>query len=224
MKKIFLSNLIILGCGMLTSCGVGTTGVSFNPQQQTTPTQQATTGGDILGSVANQLVGGNSILGNIISTFAPGITTNQSTIVGTWKYAKPCVQFESENLLAKAGGTLAASKVEEKLAAVYQLAGIKAGACNFVFGNNNTVQYTIGGRTSTGTYTFNAQNKTITITTQHGVQVTAYVSIVGNMMGLTFDASKLLSLAGAASSLMNKGMTALIGNYNGMKVGFAFTK
>lgn len=134
------------------------------------------------------------------------------------------MQFESESFLAQAGGTMAASKTEEKLASLYQLAGIKPGACTFVFGNDDSVQYTIGGNTFEGTYSFDSANKTVTITTQAGLQITSFVSVAGNNMGLTFDASKLLSLAGGASALLSGTLSTVIGNYKGMKLGFEFTK
>lgn len=211
---------------MLVACGPGTTGVSYNPQarNQQTNSNATTSGSDMLGAAVNKMAGGNSILSDIISTFGAGLTTNKSTIVGTWKYTKPCVQFESESLLAKAGGSMAASKVEEKLEAIYQIAGIKPGACTFVFNNDNTMQYTMGGRTSQGKYSFDSKSKTITITTNGGMQVVAYVSVAGSNMGLTFDATKLLSLAGSASTMMNSSVSAILGNYKGMKIGFEFSK
>lgn len=220
MKKIIISLAAIIGCAMLNSCGLGATGASQPAQTQTS---SSPTGGDILSSAVNQ-VAGNSAIGNIISIFAPGITTSKSTIVGTWKYTKPCVQFDSENLLAKAGGSVAATKVESKLESIYQIAGIKPGACTFTFNNDNTMQYVIGGKTLKGTYSFNSSNKTITIKTQAGAQITAYVSVSGSKMGLTFDSSKLLTIAGGAASLMNSSISAIIGSYNGMKLGFEFNK
>lgn len=227
MKKSILSTATIIGCAMLTSCGLGTAGIAYNPQANSVskPTASTqTTGADMLGTVLNQAASGSSILSNIISTFAPGITTNKNTIVGTWNYSKPCVQFESESFLAQAGGSVAATKTEEKLASIYQFAGIKPGACTFVFGTDDTVQYTIGGNTHTGKYSFDTANKTVTITTQAGLQVTSFVSIAGNNMGLTFDVSKLLALAGSASTMLNGTLATVIGNYKGMKLGFEFTK
>lgn len=214
MKKTFISILGVIGCALMTSCGLGTAGTALAQQQPTA-------------SVATQQVStGSNILSNIISTFASGLLTNQATITGTWNYEQPCVQFESENLLAKAGGTVAAASVQNKLATLYQMVGIKKGACTFTFNNDNTCTYTIAGRTSHGTYTFDATNKTITITTALGLKVTAYVSVSIGKMGLTFDATKLLSLVTAVSGNVSSlgGLSSIIGNYNGMKVGFEFSK
>lgn len=224
MKKSFISLTVALGCTVLTSCGgLGTLGAnggnSLGTDLLTTLATSALTGGT--GADAT-----GSLLGNIISTFASGVSTNQNTIVGTWTYTQPCVQFESESLLAKAGGTLVANKVETTLATYYQKVGIKPGSFQMAFGQDGTLQYAIGSKTGTGTYTYNATNKTITITTQLGAQMTAYVSVTGNAMGLTFDASKLLSLVSAAGTSVSSlsSISSIAGQYSGMKVGFQMQK
>lgn len=229
MKKAFISIVAVLGCGLLTSCGLGTTGT-------TTSDGSSSTGvADILGSLLTNATGTSgststsstgSILSNIISVFAGDVLTSQSTLVGTWNYSKPCVQFESESLLAKAGGTMIADKAESTLETYYQKIGIKKGSCKFVFGSDNSLQYTIGSKTYTGSYTFDSSKKTVTITTQLGAQVTAYVSITGTTMGLTFDASKLLTLLNSASSVSStlSSISSIASNYSGMKLGFEFSK
>lgn len=215
MKKIYSAIVALVATFALSSCGgLGTMGQATGGS--TTAAEAVTTSG----------AGYGNILGNLISTFAGGIMTNQQSIQGTWTYAKPCVQFESENLLAKAGGSVAASRTEEKLATYYQLVGIKPGAFTFTFASDGTCHYAIGQRTMTGRYTFNAEKKQVTITTQTGINVTAYVSVSLNQLGLTFDASKLLQLAsgfGAQSSQLGI-ISSLAGSFTGMKIGFAFNK
>lgn len=236
MKKFFINAAAIIGCTMLSSCGfAGTTNGATTTTDTPQPTQEQTapSGQDILGKVLNGVAakaGQGSVLGDIISTFGKGITTSQSSLVGTWNYAKPCVQFESESLLSKAGGSMMSNKVESTLETYYQKVGIKAGACKFVFNKDNTLQYSFGGKTYNGKYAFNADTKQVTITTQHGANVTAYVSIAGSSMGLTFDANKLLTLVqGASTKLSSQNSTIatiskLAGNFNGMKLGFEFTR
>ncbi|MCQ2220350.1 MAG: DUF4923 family protein [Prevotella sp.] len=213
MKKFYSLIVAAVVCVSLSSCGgaLGTLGT-------TSPYNSAFSGDNTSNT--------SGLIGNLISTFAGGILTNQATLVGTWNYAKPCVQFESQNLLAQAGGTMAATTIENKLATYYQKIGLTPGKAQFVFGQNGQLQYTIGGRTMTGKYAFDANKRTVTITTQAGMNVTAYVSISLNQMALTFDASKMLSLvnsaSAAASTLSN--LTALTGSFSGMKLGFTFSK
>lgn len=214
MKKTILA--AFAAATLLTSCGGGASllqamAANNNGTQQQTATT-ATSGG--------------GLLSNIISTFAGGILTNQSTIVGTWTYQRPCVQFESENLLAKAGGSVAATKVESQLETYYQKVGIKPGTFTFTFDKDNTCKWAIGSRTSQGTYTFDSSAKTITIKTQTGMNIKAYVSVTGSSMGLTFDASKLLTLVSAASTVSSQLSTisTLASSFSGMKLGFELTK
>ena len=232
MKKVTYSIAVALCCGLLTSCGFGTTGTATTA---TNNTQQTVGAGDILGAILTNSAGGSTtttaanagnVLSDIISVFAGDILTNKNTLVGTWNYQKPCVQFESENLLAKAGGTLVSNKVEATLEAYYQKVGIKPGACKFVFGSDNSLKYTIGSKTMQGSYTFDSNKKTVTITTALGTKVTAYVSISGTAMGLTFDASKLLTLISSASSVSSSlsSISTIASNYSGMKLGFEFSK
>lgn len=231
MKKTLLSIATVLSLGLFASCGMGTTGNAGS-------TTQSNGTADLLGAVAGSLLSGQtgvsantisdagSILGNIISTFGGNTSTSQSSLIGTWTYQKPCVQFESESLLAKAGGSLIASKMESKLDGYYQKIGMKAGACKFVFAKDNTMQYTIGGNTYQGTYKFDSSKCQVVLTTSLGTSITAYVSINGNNMGLTFDSSKLLTLLKSASSLSSQLSTisSLSGSYTGMKSGFQFVK
>ncbi len=216
MKKVKISLISLLLCSMLTGCGtMGTMGQS-GTATSTQPTTQAGAG----------TTKGSSVLGNIISSVLNGIGTNQNALVGTWTYSKPCVQFESDNLLTKAGGAVMAEKVEKQLVSYYQKVGIKPGSCQFVFNKDKTMQYTIGSKTYKGTYEFHADNKTITITTQSGTNVSAYVTIVQNGLGLTFDVTKLLTFiqnSGAVSSQLGT-ISAIAQNYTGMKLGFEFVR
>ncbi|MCF0245054.1 MAG: DUF4923 family protein, partial [Bacteroidaceae bacterium] len=57
---------------------------------------------------------------------------------------------------------------------------------------------------------------------------TSYISVSGNQMTMTFDASKILSLiqgVGASSSNSTiSSISSIINSYSGMKAGFTFTK
>ena len=78
MKKVTYSIAVALCCGLLTSCGFGTTGTA------TTDNSQQTVGaGDILGAILTNSAGGSTaastgnVLGDIISVFAGDILTNK---------------------------------------------------------------------------------------------------------------------------------------------------
>ena len=65
-----------------------------------------------------------SILTGVAKAVVGDKATTESSIIGTWKYVGPQCQFESENLLAKAGGEVAAKEVEEKMQIVYDKVGM----------------------------------------------------------------------------------------------------
>lgn len=52
-----------------------------------------------------------------ISKVVNAVTGHTETVdmTGTWRYTGSAIEFESENLLKKAGGTVAASAAEQKL-------------------------------------------------------------------------------------------------------------
>ena len=72
-----------------------------------------------------------------ISKVVNAITGTPETIdmTGTWNYKGSAVEFESENLLMKAGGAAAATMAENKLDEQLSKVGIKAGQMNYTFPN-----------------------------------------------------------------------------------------
>lgn len=221
MKRKYLSIFAAISLSF-TSC--------LAPMQTTTTQNPGTTQtpGGAAGPMGNLGELGD-ILGNILASVTGSITTTQANLIGTWTYTEPCVQFESDNLLKKAGGAAAATKVENQLVSIYNMVGITPGRLVFTFTNDGNVSYQIGSRTFTGTYTFDSKNKIVNIKTASGMNVNAYVTISGRNMSLCFDSSKVLSLFSAAGGLANVSSTlgtiaGIAQNFNGMKTGFKFSR
>ncbi len=133
-----------------------------------------------------------SILTGVAKAVVGDKATTSSSIIGTWKYVGPQCQFESENLLAKAGGEVAAKEVEEKMQTVYDRIGMSG--CEYTFNEDGTYSYTLKKRTMSGTYTFDDKEKTITMKGKLGVKTVAHVTVTGNDMSLVFNADKLMSV------------------------------
>lgn len=243
MKKIIIAGAILLSCAMGQNVQAQSilsnllSGVANAAAQSTTNSVSKgssvqDTKTEVLGSVLNSVVGNttngatNSLLTNLISAVTGDVTTTGTSIVGSWNYSKPSVQFESENYLTQAGGSAIAEKVESKLASMYKLVGIKAGKMKFTFDNSGNVTYGVGSITRTGTYTFDSSSKTITITTSTGASIKAYVTVSGNNLYLTFDGTKLFTLMKTLGSRFNalSTITTIAESYSGMKVGFCFIK
>lgn len=230
MKKLFFT------IALSASCLFPTQAQSVLTDLLNSAASSAMNGGsgqDILGSVVNSALGsatGNqdtgNLIGNLISSVTGNVTTTQANLVGNWSYTQPAVQFTSENYLTQAGGTVIASKIESKLQTYYKMVGIKAGKMKFVFDNNGNVTYSVGKISRNGTYTFDKDEKTVSIRTTTGTVIKAYVTISGPTMTLTFDATKLMNLMTTLGSKFQslQTITSLASAYDGMKVGFKFGK
>lgn len=168
-----------------------------------------------------------SLLTSVAQSVVGDKTTTASSIVGTWSYSGPKCQFESESLLAEAGGTVAAEKVESELESVYSTIGLSS--CTYTFGDDDSYSSTLGKVKSSGTYTFDDDAKTITMKTKLGIKTVAYVTVTGSTMSLVFDADKLMSLLKTVAGLSSSASTALstistiADEYDGMKLGFELT-
>lgn len=154
--------------------------------------------------------------------------TTATSIKGTWKYSGPACEFESDNLLSKAGGTAAATKIENKIAPTLKKLGVTG--ITYTFDGDGNYTSKIKKRETKGTYKFDSKNKTITFTPAVGKAYTAYVSTQGSTMSLTFSANKLMSALQAISSATSKLSTTasvlgtVMSSYKGMRVGFEMKK
>lgn len=222
MKK----NLILVAAAamMLASCGtsaLGTVGTAvlsnvLNGGQQTTQTAEASqtqtsTGGGLLGA----------ILGSVIS----GGTLTQQALVGNWTYYQPGCAFSSDNLLAKAGGEVAANEIRTKLQPTLQKVGIKSSNTSISFKEDGTFAAKIGGKSWSGNYTFDPETSKITM---QGLllNMNCYAKKNTNGISLLFESSKLLTLLQTMSALSGNTSLQTIGelskSYDGLRLGFDF--
>ena len=169
-----------------------------------------------------------SILSGVAKAVVGNKATTASSIIGTWTYSGPECQFESENLLAKAGGEMAAKEVEEKMIAVYNKVGMNN--IRYTFNEDGTYSYQMKKRTVTGSYVFDDAAKTITMTGKLGLKTVAYVTVTGNDMSMVFKADKLMSIlktiTGAASKVNSTAATinSVAEAYDGLMLGFELMK
>ena len=169
-----------------------------------------------------------SILSGVAKAVVGNKATTASSIIGTWTYSGPECQFESENLLAKAGGEMAAKEVEEKMIAVYNKVGMND--IRYTFNEDGTYSYQMKKRTVTGSYVFDDAAKTITMTGKLGLKTVAYVTVTGNDMSMVFKADKLMSIlktiTGAASKVNSTAATinSVAEAYDGLMLGFELKK
>lgn len=175
---------------------------------------QAQSIGDLLTGLGKTLVGDKA--------------TTAASLKGTWTYTGPACEFESDNLLSKAGGSAVSKKIENKITPVLKKYGVQG--IVYTFDGNGNYTTTIKKRTIKGTYTFDSKEKTITFKPHYGKEYTANVSILKNQMTLVFNADKLMHVLQTISNTAAKQnstaatINTLMKNYNGMRLGFRLKK
>ena len=184
-------------------------------------------GGSNAGNGSNSSSNAGSIINGILNNVIGSGTFKQADLCHTWKYSKPGCAFTSENLLAKAGGEIAASKVENKLEGYYKKFGFSSSNTYFTFNTDGTFSAKIDGKAWNGTYTFDEKTHAIQL---KGLLLSAsgYATKTTNGISLRFDQKKLLNLIKALSAFKGSSTLSAVGsianNYDGMRVGFEMTK
>lgn len=156
--------------------------------------------------------------------------TGKSTVSmeGTWNFSGSAVEFESDNLLQKAGGAVAASAVESKLDEQLEKIGIKEGELSFTFNADSTFQAQMGSKSLSGTYSYDDSSQNVGLKISKLINLSAKVNCTSSQMDLLFDADKLLSLITAISSKSSnttlQTISSLAESYDGMMLGLALEK
>nr|WP_293537158.1 DUF4923 family protein [Prevotella sp.] len=173
---------------------------------------------------------GSSIINGILNNVIGSATFSQADLCAhTWKYSKPGCAFTSENLLAKAGGEIAASKIEEDLSKYYSKFGFSKSNTYFTFKTDGTFAAKIDGKSWNGTYTFDEKTHAIQL---KGLLLSAsgFATRTANGISLLFEQKKLLTLIKTLSKLNLTGSTtmsavsSIVDNYDGVRIGFEMTK
>jgi len=166
------------------------------------------------------------IIGSVLGQFYD--TTTKKALVGSWVYEEPAIQFESQNLLDKAGGVVASQNVADNITPYFEMIGLKTGGIALDLREDNTCTITLGGQTIDGTYEFDDETKKLSLKAGFIPLPAAYLSIVNNQMAMTYDSSMLLNLIKVIGSTSNQStfssVASLADSYDGMKTGFTFMK
>ena len=184
-------------------------------------------GGSNAGNGSNSSSNAGSIINGILNNVIGSGTFKKEDLCYTWKYSKPGCAFISENLLAKAGGEIAANKVEEKLEDYYKKFGFSSSNTYFTFNTDDTFSAKIDGKAWNGNYTFDEKTHAIQM---NGLLLSAsgYATKTTNGISLLFDQKKLLNLIKALSAFKSSSTLSAVGNiannYDGMRIGFEMTK
>ena len=166
------------------------------------------------------------IIGSVLGQFYD--TTTKKALVGSWVYEEPAIQFESQNLLDKAGGVVASQSVADNITPYFEMLGLKTGGIALDLREDTTCTIILGGHTIDGTYEFDDETKKLSLKAGFIPLPAAYLSIVNNQMAMTYDSSMLLNLIKVIGSTSNQStfssVASLADSYDGMKTGFTFKK
>ena len=196
MKKVMVG-LAALVCIAMTSCG--------NMSQ-----------------VLSAMTNGTGVV-NAISSVIGLDKVKAQNLIATLSYSGPGCAFTSENLLAKAGGEVAAVQIEEKLLPYYKQVGISSSNTFITFNEDGTFTSKIAGTPFSGKYTFDEATQKITL---KGLllSVNCYAKKEINGISILFEAKKLLTVLQTMSAMSGNKDLQTIGdlskNYEGVRVGF----
>ncbi len=222
-----------------TSSSTATSSAAASTPTTSTSTLATTNSGYSAGSVVAGVLGGllgggtttgSSIINGILNNVIGSATFSQADLCAhTWKYSKPGCAFTSENLLAKAGGEIAASKVEEDLSKYYSKFGFSKSNTYFTFKTDGTFAAKIDGKSWNGTYTFDEKTHAIQLKDLL-LSASGFATRTANGISLLFEQKKLLTLIKTLSKLNLTGSTtmsavsSIVDNYDGVRIGFEMTK
>ena len=175
----------------------------------------------------------SSAVKDAVTAVTGGKQLSVENLAGTWTYVNPAIQLEGDNALKNVAASVAASEIEKKLNEYCAKVGIEAGAFNYTFNADSTFTSQLKGRTLNGTYSFNAEEKTIEL--KYGklsklnlATMTAYVVLSDDQLSLLFNVDKLLDFLTKLSSLSDntalQTINKLASEYDGMKLGFELSK
>lgn len=251
MKKLLIACAIIGGmssCGSVlslnSSYGENTDEKVVETPQQ--PTVNTTTEGNadvaLLGGLLGALAGENAaesngegtaltsggvvtgLLGAILNSFT---TVDERTIVGTWNFKGSAFVFESENALANLGSEAVAQQVETTVDQYLAKYNIKEGVCSITFNADGSYVLVTGERFVEGTYELNVETKELTMT--FGMfKTTTFLVYDAGTINLLYQSDGLLKMMksigakGGSSAFVL--LSKLLDQYDGMRIGMAFTK
>ena len=191
-------------------------------------------------SIAATSCGSSSNLGSILSTIGSSGTmanvftsvigldkVTQKGLIGTWNYDGPGCAFTSENLLAKAGGEVAATKIEQEMEPYFTKAGINSGNTRVTFNEDMTFTATIAGKSFSGKYAFDEESAKVTLQSLL-FSINCYAKREYRGIALLFESKKLLTVLQTMATLSGNSTAQKVGelskNYDGIRIGFDLKK
>lgn len=167
---------------------------------------------------------------NLAGTLLQQSDLSVADLVGTWKYNAPACEFQSDDLLKKAGGSLVSNQIEEKLAGIYSKVGLTADQFSYTFAADSSFTCQLKDRSISGTVSkeedseqfilhYNAVEGLLNIGS-----VKVFIQKGENTLSIMYEADKLLKILSAIGSATQNTTLNTIGQiaegYDGLLVGY----
>jgi autotransporter translocation and assembly factor TamB len=157
---------------------------------------------------------------------ATGGKLTEYALVGTWNYSSPGTKLESTDTAKELGAVLLEAAIAGQLENIYTKAGLKPGVGTVTFAKDGTFSATLGERTISGTYTFDAAKHRIEVTVAKAASIGGNVYLSGTELMLVFPITKavemITSLGDNVSSL--ESISKLLEGYDNIYAGAKFSK
>ncbi|MBQ9677671.1 MAG: DUF4923 family protein [Prevotella sp.] len=174
-----------------------------------------------------QTLGSGGTLANAFTSVIGLDKVTQRGLVGTWRYDGPGCAFTSENLLAKAGGEVAATKIEQELKPYFDKTGLTAQNTYVTFNEDGKFTASIAGKSFSGTWTLEESTAKVTM---KGLLLTinCYAKREYGGIALLFESKKLLNVLQILAAMSGNDTVQKVGelskNYDGIRLGFDMKK
>lgn len=203
MKKIktIIASLILLATAgaVITSCGAGS-----------------------LQNVLNT-VGSKGTLANAFTSVIGLDKVTKRGLAGTWRYSGPGCAFTSENLLAKAGGEVAATKVEQELKPYFDKTGLTPDNTYITFGEDGKFSASISGTAFSGTWTLDESTAKVTLKGML-LSINCYAKREYGGISILFESKMLLKTLQVLAAMSGNDTVQKVGelskSYDGIRLGF----
>lgn len=174
-----------------------------------------------------QTLGSGGTLANAFTSVIGMDKVTQRGLVGTWHYHGPGCAFTSENLLAKAGGEVAATKIEQELTPYFQKTGLSAQNTYVNFNEDGTFKASIAGKSFSGNWTLEEKTAKVTMKTLL-LPINCYAKREYGGIALLFESKKLLNVLQVLAAMSGNDTVKKVGdlskNYDGIRLGFDMKK
>ncbi len=184
---------------------------------------------DIFGSVTDAVQDGT--LTDMIQGVLATSNITVADMAGEWTSSGAAVCFQSENLLNKAGGAVAATEIEKKINPYFDKYGLNG--ATFTIKTDGTFTLKMKKISLSGNITKNEANKTFdfAFSVMGGIKlatIPAYVQKTSKSMDIMFDADKLITLLNVIAKISGSKIAStavnLLNSYDGLCVGFKLNK